>query len=97
MSSTDHNTLLSLAQLALDYYHATQATKKAQERLEKAEDALHRNPELDPLSPGFNVRILYNYREEFADIKQLLEAVKAAELNERRCKVKLFKAAKEAA
>lgn len=97
MSSADHNTLLSFAQLALDYYQATQATKKAEARLEKAEDALRSNPELQHLSSSFNIRILYNHREDFAKLKQLHEEVKAAQLNERRCKALFFKAAKEVA
>ncbi|MDH1903594.1 hypothetical protein N5D67_14915 [Comamonas aquatica] len=95
MSNPDHNTLLSLGQLALDYYRATQAAKKTEARLNKAEDTFRSIPELSHIN--FNFRLLYNYREEFAQFKQLHEEVKAARLNERRCKTKLFKAAKEVA
>lgn len=95
MSSTDHTSLLSLGQMTLDYYRAIQSVKKAEARLEKAEDALRSIPELNPIN--FNARSLYKYREEFALLKRLHDAVKSAQLNERRCKAQLFKAAKEVA
>lgn len=94
MSSTEHP-LIALGQLALEYYRAKQATTKAEARLDKAEDALRRTTEQNP--NNFNVRNLYNYREELVNLKQLHEEVKAAQRNEHRSKTKLFKAAKEVA
>lgn len=92
--SSKNQTLHALGQLALDYHLAIQATKKAEARLDRAENALRKSPELS--SSSFNIYTRHLCRELVACLKQLHAELQAAQLNERRCKAMLFKAAKEA-
>lgn len=94
--SSKNQTLQALGQLALDYHLAVQATKKAEARLDRAENALRKSPELGS-SSSFNIYTRHLCRELVTCLKQLHEELQAAQLNERRCKAMLFKAAKEAA
>ena len=93
--SSKNQTLQALGQLALDYHLAVQATKKAEARLDRAENALRKSPELG--SSSFNIYTRHLCCELVTCLKQLHEELQAAQLNERRRKAMLFKAAKEAA